>query len=203
MDLDNGPTRTWAALGVQGLSLCFFDVEAAAYVSDRGRAAARLRGYYDLLIANRLILQPEAELNFYTKSDHGRGTGSGLSDIDARLRLRYELTRKLAPYVGVSGVVQSLPFRVTQVCGGLGPLGSDFDWGRVFRAGGSQPPPSSSPLGLKRSQAQQGQPVRMAVAGHQLARAFALALGVPAAHEAAVVQKEAQQVQVRAAEVTA
>jgi len=63
--------------------------------------------------------------------------------------------------------------------------------------------PGSSALGLKRSQAQQGQPVRMALAGHQLARALALALGVPAAHEAAVVQEEAQQVQVRAAEVTA
>jgi len=55
----------------------------------------------------------------------------------------------------------------------------------------------SSSLGLKRSQAQQGQPVRMAVASHQLARALALALGMPAAQEAAVVQEEPQQVQVR------
>lgn len=102
VDLDNGPTRTWAALGVQGLSLYFFDLEATAYASDRGRFAARLRGYYDLLITNHLILQPEAELNFYTKADRLRGTGSGLSDIDAGLRLRYEFTRKFAPYIGVS-----------------------------------------------------------------------------------------------------
>jgi len=61
----------------------------------------------------------------------------------------------------------------------------------------------SSPLGLKRSQAQQGQPVWMILAGHQLARALALALGTPAAQEAAVVQEEAQQVQVRATEVAA
>src|SRR3982751_5543977 len=63
--------------------------------------------------------------------------------------------------------------------------------------------PRSSPLGLKRSQAQQGEPVWMALTGHQLPRALALALGVPAAHEAAVVQEEPQQVQVRAAQVAA
>ena len=63
-------------------------------------------------------------------------------------------------------------------------------------AGGGQPLTVSGPPGLKRSQAQQGEPVRMALAGHQLARALALALGVPAAQEAAVVQEEPQQVQV-------
>ena len=104
MDLDSGPTRTWAALGVQGLALYFFDLEATAYVSDRGRAAARLAGSYDLLVTNRLILQPQAELNFYTKSDASRTVGSGLSDIDAGLRLRYEISRKVAPYIGVSYV---------------------------------------------------------------------------------------------------
>ena len=104
VDLDDNKTRTWAAFGVQGLSLYFLDVEATAYVSDRGRLAARLKGSYDLLITQRLILQPEAEINFYSKSDVARGTGSGISDIDAGLRLRYEFTRKFAPYVGVSYV---------------------------------------------------------------------------------------------------
>ncbi|GAC1339091.1 MAG: hypothetical protein NVSMB18_06660 [Acetobacteraceae bacterium] len=102
VDLDGAKTRTWAALGVQGLSLYFFDVEATGYVSDRGRVAARLKASYDLLITQRLILQPEAELNFYSKSDAARGVGAGFSDIDAGLRLRYEITRKLAPYIGVS-----------------------------------------------------------------------------------------------------
>ena len=102
VDLDSGPTRTWAALGIQGLSLYFFDVEATAYVSDRGRFAARFNAYYDLLLTNRLILQPQVEVNFYSKADAARGTGSGLSDIDTGLRLRYEFTRKLAPYVGVA-----------------------------------------------------------------------------------------------------
>jgi copper resistance protein B len=104
VDLDQGVTRTWGAFGIQGLAPYFFDVEATLYVSDRGRFAARLKASYDLLITNRLILEPEAEINLYSKSDEGRGTGSRLSEIDAGLRLRYEITRKFAPYIGVSYV---------------------------------------------------------------------------------------------------
>ena len=102
VDLDDGPTRTWAAFGVQGLSVYFFDVEATAYVGDRGRFAARLKGSYDLLLTNRLILQPDVEANFYTKPDPQRAAGAGLSDMDAGIRLRYEITRKIAPYVGLT-----------------------------------------------------------------------------------------------------
>ncbi|MDQ2744999.1 MAG: copper resistance protein B [Chloroflexota bacterium] len=102
VDLDSAVTRTWAAFGVQGLSLYFFDVEATGYVSEQGRFAGRLKASYDLFITQRLILQPEAEINLYSKSDIARGVGSGLSDIDTGLRLRYEITRKFAPYVGVA-----------------------------------------------------------------------------------------------------
>ncbi|WP_243429526.1 copper resistance protein B [Acetobacter sacchari] len=101
VDIDSGPTRAWGAVGVQGLALYFFDLEATAYFSDRG-AAARLQGSYDILLTNRLILQPQAELNFYSESDRARGVGTGLSDIDAGLRLRYEWRRKFAPYIGVT-----------------------------------------------------------------------------------------------------
>jgi copper resistance protein B len=102
VDLDSGPSRSWGAFGIQGLAPYFFDLEATAYVSDQGHLAARMKASYDLLITQRLILQPEAELNFYNKADPGRGTGSGLSDIDTGLRLRYELSRKFAPYIGVA-----------------------------------------------------------------------------------------------------
>lgn len=102
VDLDDGPTRTWGALGIQGLALYQFEVQATAYVSDRGRFAARAEGSYDFLLTNRLILQPQAELNFYTKSDAGRQVGAGVSEIDTGLRLRYELWRKFAPYVAVT-----------------------------------------------------------------------------------------------------
>jgi copper resistance protein B len=101
-DWDSGTGRTWAALGVQGLAPLFFDYEATGYLSDGGHAALRLVASYDLLITQRLILQPEIEMNFYSKADPGRMVGAGLSDIDTGLRLRYEISRKFAPYVGVA-----------------------------------------------------------------------------------------------------
>ncbi len=102
VDLDNGRQRTWFALGIQGLAIQWFTVEATAYVSSGGHFAAKLNASYDIPITNRLFLQPQAELNVYTKDDPGRGVGSGLGELDAGLRLRYEINRKFAPYVGVA-----------------------------------------------------------------------------------------------------
>ena len=99
-DLDSGPARTWGAVGLEGLAPHFFDFEPTFYFRDGGNVAGRLEGSYDLLLTQRLVAQPEAELNFYSKADLGRGTGSGLSDLDAGVRIRYDLSRKFAPYVG-------------------------------------------------------------------------------------------------------
>jgi len=101
-DLDSLPGRGWGAVGVEGLAPQFFRVAATGYVSGDGHLAAKLEGSYDLLITQRLILQPQIEMNFYSMDDPARLIGSGLSDIDAGLRLRYEITRKFAPYVGVT-----------------------------------------------------------------------------------------------------
>jgi copper resistance protein B len=101
-DWDSGTGRTWAAFGVQGLAPLFFDYEATGYLSDGGHAALRLAVSYDLLITQRLILQPQIEMNFYSKADPGRMVGSGLADIDTGLRLRYEISRKFAPYIGIA-----------------------------------------------------------------------------------------------------
>jgi len=100
-DLGEGPNRHWAAFGVQGLSPYWFELEATGYVGDRGRTAARLRAEYELLFTQRLILQPELEVNLYGQSDPARRIGSGLSDAQLGLRLRYEINRQFAPYVGV------------------------------------------------------------------------------------------------------
>ncbi len=101
-DLDDRPGRAWAAFGIEGLSQYFFRVSATAYASDSGNFAARFLGTFDLLLTQRLILQPAAELNFYSTADRNRFIGPGLSHVDFGLRLRYEIERKFAPYVGIS-----------------------------------------------------------------------------------------------------
>ncbi|WP_133011316.1 copper resistance protein B [Marinomonas flavescens] len=95
------PTRHWAVLGVQGLAPYFFDIDAALFVGEEGRTALRLSVEQDWLITQRLILTPEFEINAYSKKDETINIGSGLSDISAGLRLRYEITRKFAPYIGL------------------------------------------------------------------------------------------------------
>jgi copper resistance protein B len=100
-DIDSRPTRNWAAFGIQGLAPYFFDLELTGYVSDEGHLAAKLEASYDLLITQRLILQPQIELNLYSKADPVRLVGAGFSDIDTGLRLRYEFSRNFAPYLGV------------------------------------------------------------------------------------------------------
>lgn len=101
-DFKPGAPQTWAALGVQGMALYNFETEATAFIGEGGQTGARLEGDYDILLTNRLILQPTAELNFYSKNDPQRGIGSGLSNTEAGLRLRYEIRREFAPYIGVS-----------------------------------------------------------------------------------------------------
>jgi copper resistance protein B len=99
-DGDSNPTRVWAALGVEGLAPYFFNIEPTLYIRDGGHVAGRINGSWDLFVTQRWVVQPQAELNFYSKDDPARQTGSGLSDIDAGIRLRYEVTRKINPYLG-------------------------------------------------------------------------------------------------------
>lgn len=101
-DFKPGDPQTWAAFGVQGMALYNFEAEATAFIGEGGQSAARLEGDYDILLTNRLILQPTAEANFYGKNDPARGVGSGLSDTELGLRLRYEIRREFAPYIGVT-----------------------------------------------------------------------------------------------------
>jgi len=100
-DFGEGPSRSWLALGVQGLAPYFLEVEATAYLGESGRSAARIKGEYDLRFTQRLILQPKLELNLYGRDDPRTGHMSGLSDVEIGLRLRYELRREVAPYLGV------------------------------------------------------------------------------------------------------
>jgi copper resistance protein B len=96
------PQRTYATIGIEGLAPYWFEVEAQAFLSDKGDAHLRLEGSYDQRITQRLILQPAAEVNVAAQDVPELGIGSGLSDIELGLRLRYEIAREFAPYVGVN-----------------------------------------------------------------------------------------------------
>lgn len=100
-DVDDNPGRSWFAFGVQGLAPNFFHVSATAYAGSNGHFAANAEASFDLLLTQRLILQPKAELDIYAKSDPARSIGSGISSLEGGIRLRYEFTRKFAPYIGV------------------------------------------------------------------------------------------------------
>ena len=100
-DIDSRPTRNWGSFGIQGLAPYFFDLEITGFASGQGHLAAKLEASYDLLLTQRLILQPQIEMNLYSKSNPARLVGAGFSDIDTGLRLRYEIDRKFAPYIGV------------------------------------------------------------------------------------------------------
>ena len=101
-DIKPTPARNWAVLGVQGLAPYFFDVDAALFVGESGRTALRASAEYELLFTQRLILSPNLEINVYGQNDEQTATGAGLSDAKAGLRLRYEIRREFAPYVGIN-----------------------------------------------------------------------------------------------------
>lgn len=100
---DFDPTsRGWAALGVEGLAPLNWEIGAFVFASSGGHLGARLEGDYDLYLTQRLVLQPQFELNAYSRPDPAARIGTGLTDADFGLRLRYELRREIAPYIGVT-----------------------------------------------------------------------------------------------------
>jgi len=101
-DFGKGASRNWAAIGVQGTAPYNIDTQITTYVGGSGRTALALKAEYDLLFTQRLILTPTLEASWYGKNDKARGIGSGLSNASLAVRLRYEMTREIAPYIGVS-----------------------------------------------------------------------------------------------------
>ncbi len=101
-DFEPGPSRTFGVIGLQGLAPYWFEVDAAAFISEDGDVETRIETEYDFLITQRLIVQPRAELNFAFQNIEELGIGSGLSTAELGLRMRYEIRREIAPYIGVS-----------------------------------------------------------------------------------------------------
>ena len=101
-DIASDVSRTHVVIGVQGLAPYWFEVEAAAFISHTGDVTARLETEYELLFTQRLVLQPRIALDFAFQEVEALGLGAGLSSAEADLRLRYEIRREFAPYIGVS-----------------------------------------------------------------------------------------------------
>ena len=96
-----GPDRTHLVAGVQGLAPYLFEVDAAAFLSNKGDLTARVEAELDQRITQRLRLQPRVEINLAAQDVPALGIGAGLSDLELGLRLRYEVVREFAPYIGV------------------------------------------------------------------------------------------------------
>ena len=100
-DVRPGPERAYLVAGVQGLAPYWFEIGAAAFVSNKGEVSARFEAEYDLRITPQLIFQPALELEFQLQDVPELGVGAGLSTAEAGARLRYEIVPEFAPYVGV------------------------------------------------------------------------------------------------------
>lgn len=100
-DAGPGPDRAHLVLGVQGLAPYWIEVDAAAFLSDKGDLTARVEAEHDALITQRLILQPRIEAQFALQDIPELQIGSGLAEFSAGARLRYQVTPLFAPYVGI------------------------------------------------------------------------------------------------------
>lgn len=97
-----GRLRAYGVIGLQGLAPYRFDIEPALFISQQGKISGRFTGTYDVLLSQKLILQPRFETEVALQDDKAFGVGSGLNNTEFGLRLRYEIRREFAPYVGVT-----------------------------------------------------------------------------------------------------
>lgn len=100
-DVRSNPERTYVTVGIEGLAPYWFEVGAAAFLSEKGDLSARLEGSYDLRLTQKLILEPRAELELAAQDVPELGVGAGVTGIELGLRLRYAIAQEFAPYVGV------------------------------------------------------------------------------------------------------
>lgn len=101
-DFEPTPRRTYATLGFEGVAPYWFDVQGALFLSDHGDVLGRLEGAHDLRLTQRVVLQSRAEMNAAAQNVPEVGIGAGVVNVELGLRLRYEVRRNFAPYVGIS-----------------------------------------------------------------------------------------------------
>lgn len=101
-DIRPEPARTYGVIGLKGMAKYFIETDMAAFVSEKGDVSARLKAAADLLLTQRVVLEPSAEVNLFARDVPEYHAGTGIGDIELGLRLRYEIRREFAPYVGVN-----------------------------------------------------------------------------------------------------
>jgi copper resistance protein B len=101
-DFSKKSHRTYAVIGLEGLAPGFIEIDADAYISQKGELSASITAFHDLLITNRLILQPRIDVKLQAQSVPDLALGAGITDFELDARLRYEFTRNVARYVGVN-----------------------------------------------------------------------------------------------------
>ena len=100
-DLKPEPERNWLALGFYGVSPYWFEIDSAIFIEEDGQVNLRLEAEYEFMLTQKWVLYPEIEINWFSEDDDDLDIGSGLADLEAGLRLRYEITRQIAPYIGI------------------------------------------------------------------------------------------------------
>ena len=95
-------TRAHAVIGLDGLVPYRFEIEPLLFISEVGDVSGRITASKDFLLTQRLILQGRIETKLAIQEVKRFATGRGLNNVEAGLRLRYEIRREFAPYIGVS-----------------------------------------------------------------------------------------------------
>lgn len=101
-DFEPKSPRNWLVFGVKGLAPYNFDIDAHIYVAEHGQTKLEASAEYEILLTQYWVLVPEIEATVFSKNEAERGIGKGLSTIEAGIRLRYEINRNFAPYIGVN-----------------------------------------------------------------------------------------------------
>ena len=101
-DFNPKPSRNWGVIAAKGLAPYLFEIDASLFIGESGQSAVRLDAEYEYMLSQKLIISPEIEINIFGKDDELTGAGKGLSTVEAGLRLRYEITREFAPYIGIN-----------------------------------------------------------------------------------------------------
>lgn len=101
-DVKPEPERNWLALGFYGVSPYWFEIDTALFIEEDDQVNLRLEAEYEIMLTQKWVLAPEIEVNWYSDDDDELGIASGLAELEAGIRLRYEFTRQFAPYIGIN-----------------------------------------------------------------------------------------------------